>query len=129
MFQTIKYKCGFIHLSYPDNKTEVVRMQVDPYAYSIEVKSIHAAKIMITKHDNKLKRPTKVTCRVKWFNDVKGIGYLTMEGMSHDIFVHYSAIQNEGFKTLSEGNIVTCELIHGIKGYQAFNVVEIREIK
>lgn len=50
MFQTIKYKCGYIHLSYPDNKTEVVRVQVDPYAYSIEVKSIQSAKIYITKH-------------------------------------------------------------------------------
>ncbi len=131
MFQTIKYKFGFIHLSYPDNKTEIVRVQVDPYAYSMEVKSIHSAKIIITKHEQKIKIPVKETCRVKWFNDAKGYGYLRIDGHEFDIFVHYSAILNDGFKTLTEGSLVTCELelINGTKDYQAFNVMEIRENK
>jgi hypothetical protein len=59
MFQTIKYKQGFIHLSYPDNKTEVVRVQVDPCAYSIEVRSIQSAKILISKHAKRIAIPKR----------------------------------------------------------------------
>ncbi len=62
------------------------------------------------------------TGRVKWFNDAKGYGFIeTSEGK--DIFVHYSAIQKEGFKTLSEGQVVTFEIVDGAKGPQAANVV------
>ena len=60
--------------------------------------------------------------KVKWFNDAKGYGFIEMpEGK--DIFVHYSAITKEGFKTLAEGQDVTFEIVQGDKGPQAANVV------
>lgn len=61
---------------------------------------------------------------VKWFNDAKGFGFVQSETASGDIFVHYSAIQGDGFKTLSEGQAVQFELISGPKGPQAFNVMK-----
>lgn len=61
---------------------------------------------------------------VKWFNDAKGYGFIQAEGSSEDIFVHYSAIQGDGFKTLSEGQMVDFELVSGPKGPQAFNVMK-----
>lgn len=62
------------------------------------------------------------TGRVKWFNDAKGYGFIeTPEGK--DIFVHYTAIVKDGFKTLSEGQTVQFEVVDGTKGPQAANVV------
>lgn len=59
--------------------------------------------------------------KVKWFNDAKGYGFIeTNEGK--DIFVHYSAIQKDGFKTLAEGQEVSFEIVEGTKGPQAANV-------
>ena len=60
--------------------------------------------------------------RVKWFNDAKGYGFIEQEGGGRDVFVHYSAIQMEGFKTLVEGQIVEFELQSGEKGPHAMNV-------
>lgn len=59
--------------------------------------------------------------RVKWFNDAKGYGFIEQDG-GEDIFVHFSAIQEEGFKTLSEGQQVEFEIVQGPKGLQAANV-------
>ena len=61
--------------------------------------------------------------KVKWFNDAKGYGFITQEGEEKDIFVHYSAIQRDGFKTLREGEPVAFEIIDGPKGLQATNVM------
>jgi len=58
---------------------------------------------------------------VKWFNDKKGFGFLSREG-GDDVFVHHTAIQGEGFKTLSEGQQVEFEVQDGPKGPQAVNV-------
>lgn len=62
------------------------------------------------------------TGMVKWFNDSKGYGFIQAEGTEGDVFVHYTAIQGEGFKTLAEGQKVDFELIEGPKGPQAANV-------
>ncbi len=59
---------------------------------------------------------------VKWFNDSKGFGFIQAEGTDRDVFVHYTAIQGDGFKTLAEGQKVTFDLIDGPKGPQATNV-------
>ena len=59
---------------------------------------------------------------VKWFNGEKGYGFITPTGGGKDIFVHYSAIQGRGFKSLEEGQRVTFEIGQGQKGPQADNV-------
>ncbi|MBI4115051.1 MAG: cold shock domain-containing protein [Candidatus Omnitrophica bacterium] len=61
--------------------------------------------------------------KVKWFSNVKGFGFIEKEGGGQDVFVHYSAIQGEGYKTLEEGESVTFEVVQGEKGPQAANVV------
>ncbi len=58
---------------------------------------------------------------VKWFNDAKGFGFITHPG-SKDVFVHFSAVQGEGFKSLKEGDKVEFEIEAGAKGPQAANV-------
>lgn len=62
--------------------------------------------------------------QVKWFNDTKGYGFIVIDD-APDIFVHYSAIKMEGFRTLKEGDLVSFELLHGTKGLQAINVSKI----
>jgi len=61
---------------------------------------------------------------VKWFNDAKGYGFIS-RGDGPDVFVHYSAIQGDGFKTLSEGQQVEFDVVEGPKGKQAANVVRL----
>ncbi|HXI11497.1 MAG TPA: cold-shock protein [Thermoanaerobaculia bacterium] len=61
------------------------------------------------------------TGRVKWFNETKGFGFITTE-QGEDVFVHYSAIQNQGFRTLAEGATVEFDVVRGPKGLQAANV-------
>ncbi|WP_305042546.1 cold-shock protein [Geoalkalibacter sp.] len=60
--------------------------------------------------------------KVKWFNETKGFGFIEQTG-GPDVFVHYSAIQMEGFKTLAEGDAVKFSVVQGPKGLQAQNVM------
>jgi CspA family cold shock protein len=60
---------------------------------------------------------------VKWFNAEKGFGFIQVEG-GDDVFVHFSAIQEEGFKSLEEGQEVTFEIVEGDRGPQAANVMK-----
>ena len=62
---------------------------------------------------------------VKWFNNQKAYGFITPEDGSKDVFVHFSAIQGEGYKTLDEGQEVEFEIENGDKGVQAQNVVKL----
>ncbi len=58
---------------------------------------------------------------VKWFNDAKGFGFISQEN-GEDVFVHYSAVQGEGFRSLAEGEKGEFDVVKGPKGYQAANV-------
>ena len=62
--------------------------------------------------------------KVKWFNGEKGFGFIEVDGKD-DVFVHFSAIQGEGFKTLEEGQDVEFEIVDGNRGTQAANVVKL----
>ena len=62
--------------------------------------------------------------RVKWFNDKKGYGFIEQEG-GEDVFVHFSAIQGAGYRTIAENDMVEFEIIEGPKGKQAANVTKI----
>lgn len=66
--------------------------------------------------------------RVKWFNNEKGYGFIDYPG-GEDIFVHYSAIKQDGYKTLSEGQIVEFDLIETAKSLQAINVLAESNVK
>jgi len=66
---------------------------------------------------------SRITGRVKWFNDAKGFGFIEREG-GPDVFVHYSAIQSDGFKSLKENDKVEFEVREGPKGLQAANVTK-----
>lgn len=64
------------------------------------------------------------TGKVKWFNSEKGFGFIEVEG-GDDVFVHFSAISGEGFKTLEEGQLVEFNVVQGNRGPQAENVVKL----
>jgi len=67
----------------------------------------------------------RTTGTVKWFNDSKGFGFITREGTEKDCFVHHSAIQGSGFKSLREGERVEFDVVEGQKGPAAENVVKL----
>ncbi len=66
-----------------------------------------------------------ITGTVKWFNDSKGFGFLTRDDGEKDVFVHHSAIQGQGYRSLSEGQRVEFDVVQGQKGPAAENVVAV----
>ena len=66
----------------------------------------------------------RLSGKIKWFNDAKGYGFIERAD-GEDVFVHYSAIQDTGFRSLSEGQMVEFDIVDGPKGKQAANVVKL----
>jgi CspA family cold shock protein len=73
-------------------------------------------------HGRLERKQTMATGTVKWFNDAKGFGFITQDGGGEDVFCHHTAIQADGFRTLTEGQKVTFDVNKGPKGLQAANV-------
>jgi CspA family cold shock protein len=69
----------------------------------------------------------RTTGKVKWFNDAKGYGFITPDGSQKDCFVHFSAIQGNGFKSLAEGESVEFDMVEGQKGPAAQNVARLAQ--
>jgi len=67
----------------------------------------------------------RTTGRVKWFNDSKGFGFITPENGDKDCFVHHTAIQGDGYKTLAENELVEFDIVEGDKGPAAANVTKV----
>ncbi len=67
---------------------------------------------------------SRTTGKIKWFNNTKGYGFIGLDD-GEDVFVHYSAIQGEGYKSLQEGDLVEFEVTQGQKGPQAENVTKV----
>ena len=65
------------------------------------------------------------TGKVKWFDEAKGFGFIAPEGGGEDVFIHFSAIQGDGFRTLAEGDTVQYEVERGPKGLQASGVTKV----
>ena len=80
--------------------------------------------VAVVRHSGAHRKGDKAMTKgiVKWFNDSKGYGFITPEGADKDIFVHYSAIEGKGFKSLKENDKVEFEIADGDKGKQATNV-------
>jgi CspA family cold shock protein len=68
----------------------------------------------------------RITGTVKWFNDAKGFGFITPENGAKDCFVHHTAIQSDGFRSLAEGDRVEFEIVQGQKGPAAQNVTKVK---
>ena len=67
----------------------------------------------------------KTNGKVQWFNNAKGYGFLEFDGSDQDVFVHYTAIEGEGYRTLKEGQAVEFELKEGPRGPQAEKVIKV----
>jgi cold shock protein len=66
--------------------------------------------------------------KVKWFNNAKGFGFITSQEVPQDIFVHYSCIKADGYRSLNEGDAVEFELVNGPKGPKADNVAKTQQV-
>lgn len=86
--------------------------------------NVNLAEIFYTAETRKEGVGNMSTGKVKWFNESKGYGFIEPDGGGRDVFVHFSAIQGDGYKSLTEGQVVEFEIVQGEKGPQASNVMK-----
>src|SRR5207245_5485104 len=102
-------------------------MPANPNPFSLPLRCLPSEKLETPvsgspgQHRKEIHPMAKTTGTVKWFNDAKGFGFITTEG-GEDVFVHFTAIQGNGFRSLSEGAAVEFDVVQGPKGLQAANV-------
>jgi len=96
-------------------------MRVPPFNGGVKAKLLAVGNVQVRSNE----QMARITGTVKWFNDAKGFGFITPENGGKDCFVHHTAIQGEGFKSLAEGQRVEFEVVQAQKGPAAQNVVKL----
>jgi CspA family cold shock protein len=96
-------------------------MRVPPFNGGVRAKLLAVGNVQARSNE----QMARITGTVKWFNDAKGFGFITPENGGKDCFVHHTAIQGEGFKSLAEGQRVEFEIVQAQKGPAAQNVVKL----
>ena len=96
-------------------------MRVPPFNGGVKAKLLAVGNVQARSNE----QMARITGTVKWFNDAKGFGFITPENGGKDCFVHHTAIQGEGFKSLAEGQRVEFEIVQAQKGPAAQNVVKL----
>jgi len=96
-------------------------MRVPPFNGGVRAKLLAVGNVQARSNE----QMARITGTVKWFNDAKGFGFITPENGGKDCFVHHTAIQGEGFKSLTEGQRVEFEIVQAQKGPAAQNVVKL----
>ena len=96
-------------------------MRVPPFNGGVKARLLAVGNVQARSNE----QMARITGTVKWFNDAKGFGFITPENGGKDCFVHHTAIQGEGFKSLAEGQRVEFEIVQAQKGPAAQNVVKL----
>jgi len=111
-----------------DNRRNLVNISVDPCSSAAQLREVgtgcdHRPSLPIVGR-SEVRYVSSLKGTVKWFNNAKGFGFIGRED-GPDVFVHYSAISSEGYKSLQEGDQVEFEIVEGQKGPQAGNVMKV----
>jgi len=104
-------------------KTTLYRHKFDIPSYSYQTCRTIIALTNFPEQFNRAESTIMATGLVKWFNDAKGFGFISPDGGGADVFIHFSAIAMDGYKTLKQGSQVSFDLVEGPKGQHAHNIL------